>query len=326
MNKKILFTIVTCLLLSATGYSQNVTYVLTDGISDGRLKTEMESNISRLLTAINNACNQGSRKINYSDISITDRASHAIGTYWDQFHFKTEKNKYAAFCVKLSGAETIYHQGNIGVNVIPVAGNKYSGSLRREVSIYINKNGVIVDFAFTKEKFEYEQVRKEGEELDDLDKRMQIIEWCQYLQQAYCDKDIKFIDDVFSEDALILVGKLTTTRKRINEHVVIKKESTYKQLSKKEYIDNLRSTFNKNGYVIVKFDDFQVKRHGTNPNFYGVTLKQTWRSTTYHDEGILFLIWDFTDEDKPKIHVRVWQHPEQDRFKLGDFEIPQLKQ
>lgn len=155
---------------------------------------------------------------------------------------------------------------------------------------------------------------------------MQIIECCEYLQQAYCDKDIKFIDDVFSEDALILVGKLITVRKRINDRVVLKKESTYKQLSKKEYISNLQSTFNRNGYVIVKFDDFQVVRHGTNPNFYGVTLKQTWRSTTYKDEGILFLIWDFTDENNPKINVRVWQHPEQDRFELGDFEIPKYNQ
>lgn len=326
MTKKIFFSIATCLLMSAAGYSQNVTYVLTDGISDGHLKTQMESNISRLLTAINNACDQGSRKINYSGINIIDSASHAIGTYWDQFHFKTENKRYASFCVKLSGNEVIYHQGNIGVNVIPVAGNNYSGPPRREISIYLDKNGKIVDFAFSKEIFEYEQVMKKGDTLGDLDKRMQIIEWCQYLQQAYCDKDIKFIDDVFSEDALILVGKLTTTRKRINDRVVIKTESTYKQLSKEEYIDNLQSTFNRNGYVNVKFDDFQVVRHGTNPNFYGVTLKQTWRSTTYSDTGILFLIWDFTDEDNPKIHVRVWQNPKQDRFELGDFEIPKTNQ
>lgn len=322
MTKKIFFSIATCLLMSAAGYSQNVTYVLTDGISDGHLKTQMESNISRLLTAINNACDQGSRKINYSGINIIDSASHAIGTYWDQFHFKTENKRYASFCVKLSGNEVIYHQGNIGVNVIPVAGNNYSGPPRREISIYLDKNGKIVDFAFSKEIFEYEQVMKKGDTLGDLDKRMQIIEWCQYLQQAYCDKDTNFISDVFSDDALILVGKVTTKSVRENDHIVIKKESSYKQYSKKEYINNLKSVFRKNGYVNVKFDDFEVKRHFKNPNFYAVTLKQVWRSSTYSDTGILFLIWDFTNEDKPKIHVRVWQHLEQKRFKLGDFDIP----
>lgn len=322
MTRKIFLTIATCLFLSAAGLSQNVTYVLTDGISESRLKTQMEYNISRLLTAINNACDQESREINYSGISITDDVTNAIGTYWKQFRFKTEKSRYASFCVRLSGTEVIYHQGNIGVNVIPVAGNNYSGSLRREISIYLDNNGKIVDFAFSDEKFEYEQVRKKGEELKDLDKRMQIIEWCQYLQQAYCDKDTNFISDVFSDDALILVGKVTTKRVRENDHIVIRKESSYKQYSKNEYINHLKGTFKKNGYVNVKFDDFEVKRHFKNPNFYAVTLKQVWRSSTYSDTGILFLIWDFTNEDKPKIHVRVWQHLEQERFKVGDFDIP----
>ena len=175
MNKKILFAIGACLLLSAAGYSQNVTYVLTDGIGDGRLKTQMESNISRLLTAINNACDRGGNEINYSGISITDDATNAIGTYWNQFHFKTEKNRYASFCVRLSGTEVIYHQGNIGVNnIVPVAGNNYSGSQRREISIYLDKNGTIVDFAFAKEKFEYEQMKK-GRSKEDAERRMQII-------------------------------------------------------------------------------------------------------------------------------------------------------
>lgn len=96
----------------------------------------------------------------------------------------------------------------------------------------------------------------------------------------------------------------------------------YKEYSKKEYLGNLKKAFDRNGYVNVSFDDFEVVRHWSNPNFYGVTLKQVWRSSTYSDTGILFLIWDFTNEDKPKIHVRVWQHMEQKRFEMGDFDIP----
>ena len=322
MSIKSIIVIVASLLLSTLGYSQTVTYVLTDSISEGHLKTQMESNISRLLTAINDAYSRGSSKIDYTGIDISDSASYYIGSLWTQFRFHTEKDRYAGFCLKLSGKEIIYRQGNIGVVVNPVNGNMYSGTQRREVSIYIDRNGKIVDFAFTKEKFEYEQVFKEGESLKDLDKREQIVKWCQYLQQAYCDKDINFIDDVFSDDALILVGKITMIRVRENDHVVIKEKSSYKEYSKKEYIERLKTTFDRNGYVNVKFDDFQVQRHGINKNFYGVTLKQIWRSTTYSDTGILFLVWDFTDENNPMIHVRVWQHPKQDRFDIGDFEIP----
>ena len=322
MNKRALLTIVTCILFSLASRSQNVTYILTDGISEGNLKTKIERNISMLLTAINTAYNQESSEINYSSVDITYNATNAIGTLWQQFHFKTEKSKYVSFCVKLSGTTTIYHQSNIGVYVDPVDGTNYTGEPRREISIYLDKNGTIVDFSFTKGKFEYENVLKKGEELKDIDKRLQIIKWCEYLQNAYCNKDIHFIDDVFSDDALILVGKVITRRVSENDRIAIKKESMYKEYSKKEYLGNLKKAFGRNGYVNVSFEDFEVVRHWSNPNFYGVTLKQVWRSSTYSDTGILFLIWDFTNEDKPKIHVRVWQHMEQKRFEMGDFDIP----
>ena len=70
-------------------------------------------------------------------------------------------------------------------------------------------------------------------------------------------------------------------------------------------------------------------RHPTNPDFYGVTLHQGWTSNTYHDEGYIFLLWDFRNEYAPEIHVRTWQ-PDRiggkslDRdevFSLSDFDI-----
>ena len=65
-------------------------------------------------------------------------------------------------------------------------------------------------------------------------------------------------------------------------------------------------------------------RHGAKPNFYGVTLVQHWNSSTYSDKGILFLVWDCTDEDQPKIHVRTWQPmetPENEVFTLSDIKL-----
>ena len=70
-------------------------------------------------------------------------------------------------------------------------------------------------------------------------------------------------------------------------------------------------------------------RHPVNPNFYGVTLLQGWTSGKYHDDGYLFLLWDFTNEDAPQIHVRTWQPdkiggkplPKDEVFSLSDFDI-----
>ena len=92
------------------------------------------------------------------------------------------------------------------------------------------------------------------------------------------------------------------------------------------------------GDFTVDFDDIKVVRHGNpDPEYkrcYGVTLHQSYKSGTYSDEGYLFLLWDFTDENKPKIHVRTWQPDayskdgktkeriaEDEIFSIADFEI-----
>ena len=75
-------------------------------------------------------------------------------------------------------------------------------------------------------------------------------------------------------------------------------------------------------------------RHPVNPDFYGVTLHQGYTSDRYHDDGYVFLLWDFTNEAAPQIHVRTWQPdaynadgkgtkriPKEDIFSLSDFDI-----
>ena len=93
---------------------------------------------------------------------------------------------------------------------------------------------------------------------------------------------------------------------------------------KQQYLAQLRNVFAKQGYINVKFDDIKVVRHGANPNFYGVTLIQHYNSSTYSDEGILFLVWDFTNPDEPRIEVRTWQPmatDDKDVFTLNNFKI-----
>jgi hypothetical protein len=69
-----------------------------------------------------------------------------------------------------------------------------------------------------------------------------------------------------------------------------------------------------------------VVKHGTKPQYYGVTLHQDWKtgnskeSVNYQDEGWLFLLWDFTDRDHPVIHVRTWQ-PNEAAEKDGIFDL-----
>ena len=81
----------------------------------------------------------------------------------------------------------------------------------------------------------------------------------------------------------------------------------YKKQNKKQYLTNLGNAFKVAKYIKVNFDDIKVVAHPTKENVYGVTLHQEWNTNRYSDEGYVFMIWDFTNEDEPKIHVRTWQ-------------------
>jgi hypothetical protein len=88
----------------------------------------------------------------------------------------------------------------------------------------------------------------------------------------------------------------------------------YNRQNKQQYLYNLRRAFARNKYIEVKFSEIgdgngcgAVTQSRNNPNFYGVRLHQEWRSSNYSDDGYVFLLWDFRDENQPVIHVRTWQ-------------------
>ena len=151
----------------------------------------------------------------------------------------------------------------------------------------------------------------------EVEKRMKIRAYCERLQTAYNQKDIDFINQIFSDDALIITGTVVSV-KPMEDRYANKLKVVYKKQNKEQYIANLKKAFLRNKWIDVKLSDIEengnlpnacagVTRSKINPNMFGVRLRQEWRSSNYSDVGYLFLLWDFTDEDKPVIHVRTWQ-------------------
>lgn len=309
------------LLATASVYAQQVTFEFSDGIDDGPLKTKMEQQMSALLTAINTA-NTAGGDINFSGIDITDDASGSLTMTWEQVHFFTEDDDIVDHCVGLPGKSGGFRVRNIGVIMNPKPESGYDGKKRREIYIDFDKQGRIVDFNFTLGMNMYTEILKKGEELGDLDRRMQIIDWCEHFAKAYCDKNMKFMQTVFSDDAIIITGKMTMQRVKTDMGMKNQAKVKYVQQTKAQYLTNLAWVFKSNSYINVKFDDYTVVRHGAKPNYYGVTLRQKWHTARYSDEGTVFLIWDFSNEDAPRILVRTWQPTTEEAFKMGDFKLP----
>ena len=284
----------------------------------------MERQISNLLTAINRA-QTNNTDINFSGIDIDDMATQSICMLWNNVHFRTMDDDIVEHCLQLrNGNNTLrgYQVRNIAIQMYPLD-DTYTDDRHQEVCIDFNTSGKIVDFNITMGIRQYTQLMKEGIELNDIDRRMQIIHYIEQFRTAYNQKDIKFMNDIFSDDALIVTGKVV---KRVPSEISLPKvEVEYKVQDKQQYLNNLRSVFANNGYINVKFNDYRIKRHGAKPNYYGVTLVQEWNSSRYSDKGIVFLVWDFTNEDAPKIHVRTWQPTEvseDEVFTLNKFKLP----
>lgn len=179
--------VITMLLASLTVCAQQVTFEFSDGIDEGQLKTKMERQMSVLLTAIN-AANTANGDINFSGIDITDDASGSLTMTWEQVHFFTEDDDIVDHCVGLPGKSGGFRVRNIGVIMNPKPDSGYDGEKRREIYIDFDAQGKIVDFNFTLGMNMYTEILKKGEELGDLDRRMQIIDWCEHLQRLIVTK------------------------------------------------------------------------------------------------------------------------------------------
>ncbi len=306
--------------------SSEVMFRFSDGINSPALKTKMEKEASRLLSAIN-AAQQNGAPIDFAGIDIDELAVETIKMNWDNVHFRTEDDEPVEHGLTLksgNGAVRGYEVRNIGMEMIPFD-SSYSSGDRREISINFDTSGRIVDFNFTLDPNQYADLVKQGIEMKDTDRRYQILHWVEQFQSAYNRKDIKFMEDVFSDDALIITGVVRFSREKGDLSPMKSARVEYVRQNKKQYLAKLRGIFNREqnkGYLNVEFSDYRVLRHPAKPNYYGVTLRQRWSTPGYSDEGVVFLIWDFADEDHPKIHVRTWEADIESSFSLSDFKLP----
>lgn len=142
---------------------------------------------------------------------------------------------------------------------------------------------------------------------DDAQKRRMILDYCEHLRTAYTTKDIDFLRQVFSEQALIIVGNVVKAKPGADNVSLDADMIVYNLRSKKEYLARLTKAFAASKEVEVNFSGFSIMRHPTLDGIYGVSLRQGYKSERYSDDGYLFLLWDFRDKSMPLIHVRTWQ-------------------
>jgi hypothetical protein len=139
-----------------------------------------------------------------------------------------------------------------------------------------------------------------------------IINFVEQYKTAYCLKDIDFINDVFSDDALIIVGRVVKRKpddytdklfQQLGDDLI-----EYVTLKKSEYISRLQKQFAGKEFINIHFSDNKIERvMSDEKKVFGMQIGQYYYSSDYRDKGYLFLMFDLKNPDEPKIMVRSWQ-------------------
>jgi len=304
---------------------EKVWFAIKDGMENQALATTIENNTTTFLMACNDAIRTG-KKPDFPAAIFTKTSKQEVTNFWNASPMATSKMYISEKCVKkLSGG---YQVRNIPVLIPDAPADKQE----QEIVIDYTADGKIDDVSISIEETRIRAVLEEFNTLEDFNRRQIIVGFLENFRTAYNRKDLKYIETVYSDNALIITGKVVKvaqTKDRAINALLGSEKIVYTTFTKKEYMNSLKLTFSRNKYIDIEFDEIDVVSHPKNDKLYGVTLKQKWGSSTYNDTGYLFLMIDFKDEAWPMIHVRTWQPdkfegkelPKDQIFNLNDFNI-----
>ena len=281
------------------------------------IRQTMANNANAVFRQIHEAHFGNRPNVVISTNNTTPEARNRIQDLWSTSKFYCVETWYTTrVLAKPSGGYQIR-----GIPVLFVDGTTPEEQFQ-ELVLEFTSDGRINDIYIAISLQQYSNILEAGNDVTDLRRRQLILGFVENFRTAYNRKDITYLDQVFSNDALIITG--TVLRRTGDSPNPIGVDVRYVTQTKTEYISRLRGVFNRNQFINVVFDEIEVMQDEERSHIYGVTLRQQWKAGTYSDEGWLFLLIDFRDEDNPMIWVRTWQPLDVPRNRVfGIVDFPQ---
>ncbi len=151
-----------------------------------------------------------------------------------------------------------------------------------------------------------------------VDSRLVLVNFLEDYQTAYAFMQLDYLDKIFADNALIIVGHVVEYKPVNTDGKVYgnNKKVDRTRKSKTQYIAELGRQFKNKDYINIHFTDLDVRRaSGEDEEVFGVQVRQYYYSNNYQDEGYLFLMVDLREE-LPIIYVRTWQPGKTDMNEL----------
>ncbi|MDP8231891.1 MAG: hypothetical protein P9L91_04385, partial [Candidatus Zophobacter franzmannii] len=193
-----------------------------------------------------------------------------------------------------------------------------------------DKAGVLQDVNFTvfNELFDSKAADFKKLSGDTYQKRHILIKFLEKYRSAYLNRDIKTLEKIFSDDAVIIVGRNLPKGKLhrdVESSVRIGQPDTeYTEMNKNQFMLRQQIIFNAQRDIHLGFNSCNVGQKNNDDDVYGISMRQQYASTGYSDEGYLFLLVDFNGKE-PMIYVRTWQPQEWDEEALYDLTNYEIK-
>ena len=304
MNTNLLKTYYVIMFLCLFGRiaSQNTTNVVVTDVNNKQLQLKMADNATRLLNEINLAYFE-KRNLKIDRNIISPSAAASLLAIWEMSMFNCEKEEIVE--------KAINKKGGFEIRNIPIFIKEATEGENHEESVLIfNNEGIIDNFYISIGTNRVNEILGKSTNVADFRRRQIVLDFVENFRTAYNRRDDKFIQQVFSDDALIITGSVIKTKPQSTDMLTTNlsnEQIKYTRLSKADYLNGLKRVFKNNQYINIRFDSLEVMKHKKYPEIYGVTLKQHWNTTRYSDVGYVFLLIDFQDEENPIIHVRTWQ-------------------
>ena len=326
MKLKVLFAALFMLLFPIDILAQT-SFTISDGaIENEALKTKIERNMTYLLATFRLTAESGKKTISLSRDYMTKDAIDDVEEMWKSSSMSCPPMDLKSRCLHTT---TGYQVRGIPVDIHEAV----EAEARQELTVNFNKEGLIDGVSIAIEMNRYEQLMAQQSSDLDYTRRQIIIDFVENFRTAYNRKDIKLLNSMYSDKALIITGKVVMEKPNsdVNKMTLLNNKVVYLSQTKQQYLQRLSNVFNKTRYINVSFSDIDVVQHPKYDDIYGVTLRQVWHTDNYRDEGYLFLMIDFHDEYRPLVQVRTWQPYKDDAgnvvttddeiFHLGSFKI-----
>ena len=334
-TSRILFQAVFALLfVTLPAQAVDVTLTVDEHVDRPSALAAAQSNLAAVLTEINRA-QKAKEAVSVKNLRMDEFAKKSLARLWAVTPFYCDDEEVVERC-------WVFKNGTMMVSHIPLIitpeDENFGLGTYQEAVVEFDTKGQLIDFRFALDAQTAESMERCGTVVD-KEKQMIILQYVERFRTAYNQKDISTIEKMFSDDALIITGRVVMAKPQGDQGAQFKVE--YNKQNKQQYISNLRRAFLRNKWIDVKFS--QIGENGEDGGCagitqstkdktkYGVRLRQSWKSSNYSDEGYLFLLWEFPEDGgDPIIHVRTWQpemvggthqKPDDNISTLGGFDL-----